>query len=209
MKTIQNKTIDETVLSYYHSHLSPEMGKMDFIIQGLTNERSYEDRDVYFHMKCPESSDEVLSYTEKIDHQIWLRGEDAIEFGMKLIEHGKFALECNMFNHQAIHMNKELQRFLDEDIVEEVEFQMIDESPANYGEGYRTYCIRPYWKEGMAPEYQEDFTFEVVIYWSPFEETYQEQLDYYTRGCSYSIIGYDHDLEVERFKEQVRLMSGD
>ena len=211
METIQKKTESSDTLSYPYTSLSPEHGNMNFEIMGQTNERSFEDREVYFRITSDPRvvSEGGLTYGEDVDVSMWLRAENAIEFGLKLIEHGKFAMESNMINHQAIHVFGQFLEFLDEDRIEEVEFTMIDDSPANHGDGFKTFNIKPYWKEGQAPLYQEDFTFERVIYWSMFEDDYADQLDYYTHGCSYSFIGYDHDREVERFKEQVRLLSGD
>lgn len=209
METIQKKSETSTVMTFPYSDLSPELGGLEFEIMGQTNERSFEDRSVFFKIKNTPIPEETNLTHGEVDVVMWLRAENAIEFGLKLIEHGKFAMESNMINHQAIHMNNQYKKFLEEGRVEEVEFTMIDEAPANYGPGFRSYLIKPYWNEGMAPEYQEDFTLERVIYWSPFEQEFADQLDYFTGGCSYSFIGYDHDVEVERFKESVRLMSGD
>ncbi len=211
METIQKKKETRDILSYPYSSLSPEDGGINFEIMGQTNERSFEDRSVFFKIKSDPTitTESGIVNGHDIDMAMWLQAEDAIEFGLKLIEHGKFAMESNMINHQSIHMFRQFQKFLEEGRVEEVSFIVTDESPVNYGPGFRAYNIKPSWNDGMAPEYQEDFEIERVIYWSPFEVEYADQLDYYTKGCSYSFVGYDHDVEVARFREDVRLMSGD
>ena len=199
MKTIQDKKETSSSITIpYPSNLYEE-DQLTFEIKGLTNERSYEDRDVFLNIKSGDNS--IITS--------WIRGEDAIDLGMKLIEHGKFALESNMINHQSIHMTRQFKLYLDEDRIEEVEFIMIDPSPVNYGDGFKTFLIKPHWVEGMAPKYDENFELKTVIYWSPFTPEYLDMLDYYTNGCSYSFVGYNHDDEVKRFNEQVRLMSGD
>ena len=199
MDTIQKQEEHSSYIDIpYPSNLFDE-SRLTFEIKGLSPERSYEDRDVYLNIK---------SDAENVNVTTWIRGENAIDLGMKLIEHGKFALESNMINHQLIHSKNQFKKYLDEGIVEEVEFTVIDQNPPNYGEGFRLYRIKPYWVEGMAPEYNENFEFECVIYWSTFDDKYADQLDYYTHGCSYSMIGYDRELELNRFNEEVRLMSG-
>lgn len=170
-----------------------------FEIQGQSGERSYEDRSVYFNMMRGE---EHLLTT-------WINGENAIELGMMLINAGKFALEANMINHQAIHQNNAYQRYLEEGRIEEVFFFMVDENPANYGSGFRTYLIKPRWVEGKAPQFDKDFQFEKVIYWSPFAQEYADQLDYYTKGLPYTFDGYDREEEVAIFEQQCAEMSGE
>ena len=202
MRTIQDKEMDSEFISFpYPSSLYENGDKLRFEIKGLTNERSYEDRDVFVNIS--KNDDSALTF--------WLRGETAIDLGVKLINHGKFALESNRINHQAIHVERQFHKYLDDGIVEEIEFKAIDRNPVNYGDGFIKFLITLFWVPGKEPEYEDEgeFSFEKVIYWSPFEKEYAEELDYYTRGCSYSFIGYDHDKEVERFNEQVRLLSND
>ncbi len=208
METIQKKEEKTDIMTYPFSSLSTEDDVISFKIMGQTNERTYEDREVFLNIKS-EIGDTGHCHNPEVDVVMWLRAEDAIDLGLKFIEHGKFAMESNMINHQSIHMLNSYRKFIEEGRIEEVVFTMIDNDPVNYGGGFKTFLIKPYWKEGMAPQYQEDFTIERVIYWSPFYEEYHDMLDGYTGGCSYSFVGYDHDVEVERFKEQVRLMSGD
>jgi len=133
----------------------------EFEVHGLTPERSYEDRDVYF----------------RFSESGWLRGEDAIALGQLLVKHGTNALMANMIQHQHIHHISNVTRWLKEGRIEKVHMKMVDENPVNYGRGFRTYLVIPLWKNGMAPKYQEDFSFETVIYWSPLEEDYKKQLE--------------------------------
>lgn len=223
MKTVQSREECSEFLEYKFSSLDEDDApKIRFEIRGQTGERSYEDRSVYLAVTATEPIIEpipepALAIAEiqqtacrhaEPNFNMWLNGEDAIDLGLKLIEHGKFALESNMINHQAIHTFRQFQRYLEEDRVEEVQFKVISNEPPNYGAGFRLYQITPIWKEGMSPEYCEDFTFESVIYWSPFEPEYADQLDAYTLGTSYSFEGYDREAELREFNESTRLMSG-
>lgn len=213
MDTIQRREERSDILEYKFSSLDDEGASLlRFEIRGLTGERSYEDRDVILRVSSTtpiiERAGAVSIGNTVPEFQTWLRGEDAIELGLKLVEHGKFALESCIINHQAIHVFRNYQNYLSEGRVEEVRFEMINDNPPNYGDGFRLFKITPIWNEGMAPEYNENFTLEKVIYWSPFPEEYADQLDVYTRGTSYSFEGYDHDAEVRAFNESVRLMSG-
>lgn len=207
--TNQEKT---EVMTFPNSSLD-DHAVTEITIQGQSGGLSYEDRSVYLSMKSGNTTPDGQNMGNLTvgggDLTMWLQGEQAIEFGIKLIEHGKFALEANMIGHQLIHAKRQYDQFLEEGRVEEVEFKVIDETPANYGSGFRTYAITPLWNEGMAPEYQEDFCLEHVIYWSPFEAEYADQLDHWTRGLSYSFIGYDHEEEVRIFEEQCREMSAE
>jgi hypothetical protein len=215
METVQRQPADSVILEYKFSSLDDEGSpKIRFEILGQTGERSYEDRSVYLKVDTTEPAPveepaptSICSHS-KPEFNMCLNGEDAIELVLKLIEQGKFALESNMINHQAIHTFNCFRRYLEEDRIEEVQFKVLDNSPPNYGSGFRLYLIKPIWKEGMEPEYNEDFMFERVIYWSPFEAEYADQLDAYTLGTSYSFEGYDRDGEVRAFKESCRLMSG-
>jgi len=200
MKTVQDKESGSSFVEIPYPSCLSDDSKLTFEIKGLNHERSYEDRDVFLNIKGDDGNINITT---------WIRGESAIDLGLKLIEHGKFALESNMINHQLIHKVREFKKYLEEDRVEEVEFKLIDSSPVNYGDGFKKFKITPYWIEGKQPEYADDFSFEHIIYWSPFEDKYADQLDYYTHGCSYSFIGYDRELEVKRFDEQCRLMAND
>ena len=230
METVQKQEEESVILEYKFSSLDDEGDpKIQFEIRGQTGERSYEDRSVYLAVKgtqpipeeepappihaegetvCEEAQPTSTCRHAEPNFNMWLNGEDAIELGLKLIEQGKFALESNMINHQAIHTINRYRSYLMEERVDEVKFKVIDNEPPNYGIGFRLYQITPVWKEEMVPEYDGDFTFQKVIYWSPFDGEYADQLDYYTLGASYSFDGYDREEELRKFKESVRLMSG-
>ena len=230
METVQKRQEESVILEYKFSSLDDDdKPKLRFEIRGQTGERSYEDRSVYLKVDtnapipeevpapsivaegetvCEEAQPTSTCRHAEPNFNMWLNGEDAISLGLHLIEQGKFALESNMINHQAIHTFSCYRRYLAEDRIEEVNFEVIDNDPPNYGSGFRLYKITPTWKAEMAPEYNDDFTFEKIIYWSPFEQEYADQLDMYTLGASYSFDGYDREAEVRAFKESVRLMSG-
>jgi hypothetical protein len=216
METVIKDQERSDILEYKFSSLDDEGSpKLQFEIRGQTGERSYEDRSVYLKVSTTprvvgelEGQPVSVSHSEP-DFNMWLNGEDAIELGLKLIEHGNFAMKSNMITHQAIHTFRQFQGYLDAEIVEEVQFELLDENPPNHGDGFRLYRVTPVWKPHMAPQYNEDFSFEKVIYWSPIEEDYHDMIDLYTQGCAYSIEGYNREAEVRRFEESVRLMSGD
>lgn len=158
--------------------------KYQFTVYGQTGGRSYEDREVYFEF-TPRG---------------WLRGEDAIALGQALVKHGTKALISNMVNHQAIHQHNCFKRWLAEERIANVNMSVVDDHPHNYGSGFRLYLINLEWVEGKAPKYQEDFQFEKVIYWSPFDAEYQKQLQSWG-GAIVEIHGYDREKELAEFKK--------
>jgi len=162
--------------------------QLEIEIKGLTVDRSFEDRDVYIRI-------------DNLD-PIWLRGEEAIELGQMLIKHGTNALKANMLNHQHIHMVRRLDTYLKENRIEKVVMTVIDEHPANYGPGFKAYQVKPVWIKGMEPMYDEDFSFETIIYWSPFEDDYKQQLSYWG-GDKVKFIGYDREAELEAFHKNM------
>ncbi len=157
---------------------------LEIVMEGQTVDRSMEDRDVYLMINNRDT--------------VWLRGEEAIELGMMLIKHGNRALTANMLNHQHIHMYRRLKDYLREERIETVIMEMVDEKPANHGSGFRTYSVTPTWIKGMEPMYDEKFNFETVIYWSPFERDFKEQLEKWG-GDKVIIKGYNREEELERF----------
>lgn len=184
---------DEIVLN---SGLSED--RVLFTVYGQTPERSYEDRDVYFSAEYMDWESNFISH---------LKAEDAIKLGQLLVEHGTKALLANMYQHQRIHHSTLLTRYINEGRVDKIIMTVIDENPANHGEGYRTYLIKPIWKDGKVPEFQEDFEFEQIIYWSPFEDEYTEQLSEWLVPIEF--VGYDRAAEVEAFNKSVEEFSGD
>lgn len=156
-----------------------------FMVMARIPERSYEDRSV------------VLRVDDNKPFSI--KAEDAIELGMKIIEHGRTALLANMYEHQHIHLINQLYRFIRQDRVEKIILTVISETVPNYGEGWRLHTLKPVWKEGRAPEFEEDFEFETVIYWSPIEEEFQAQLEQWT--VPVEIVGYDREKDVEEFNK--------
>jgi len=159
-----------------------------FEVNGQTVEMSYEDRNVYYNFnESPEG---------------WLDGEKAIELGTLLIEQGKKALLANMINHQLIHCISIYERYCKEDRVKQVILEMIDDTPVNYGKGFKTFLITPIWKQNKAPEYNEEFCFEDVIHFSPFEDEFENQINKFIVPVLF--INYDHKKEVQKFNERCK-----
>lgn len=153
-------------------------------VHGQTVDRSFEDRDVYFNIDRNSG---------------WLNGEQAIELGQALIKHGTRALIANMINHQHSNRVSKLRKFISEDRVKEVIMSVVDEHPVNYGDGFKTYLVTPVWIENMAPKYEEDFSFETVVYWSPFEEEFAKQINSW--GGNVQFVGYDREKELKEFNQ--------
>jgi hypothetical protein len=160
--------------------------QFEMTIYGQTVERSMEDRSVYIRV-----NDNMAT---------WLRGEDAIELGQMLIKHGNRALTANRINHQHIHMRRRLETHINAERIHQVIMEVTDEYPDNYGRGFKTYRVTPVWKEGMAPKYEEDFSFETIVYWSPFEKEFKAQLEKWG-GDKVLLLGYDREEELKRFKK--------
>lgn len=167
----------------FRAGLSDEI--VAFQVYGTTPDHTYEDRDVYFDMSVPYAH---------------LRGEDAIALGQALIKHGTNALKANMYQHQHIHHMNTLKRFIADGLVEKLIFKVVDESPANYGKGCKTYVVKPVWAN-EPPEYNEDFEFETIVYWSPFEEEYNEQIGFWEVPIEFD--GYDREQDIADFNKEV------
>lgn len=54
----------------------------------------------------------------------------------------------------------------------------------------------------MEPMYDEDFSFETIIHWSPFEDDYKQQLSYWG-GDKVEFKGYDREAELEAFHKNM------
>jgi len=186
-------TVQTIVKEKYQSEEFEAVTRLDgepskFEVNGQTVEMSYEDRNVYYNFnESPEG---------------WLDGEKAIELGTLLIEQGKKALLANMINHQLIHCISIYERYCKEDRVKQVILEMIDDTPVNYGKGFKTFLITPIWKQNKAPEYNEEFCFEDVIYFSPFEDEFENQINKFIVPVLF--INYDHKKEVQKFNERCK-----
>ena len=202
MKTFMNKEEKEVNLNFENDLLNTFM---KFKIIGQTPDRSFEDRDVYIEItksKICCGKDDKICVGKTSDQDIiteHLRGENAIELGLKLIEAGKFSLEANMINHQLIHSKNEMARLVKNGVIEKVILTVIDENPANYGGGFRLYSIKPVF---TAEEMKNDpiqIEFEDVIYFDPTAGVdYKATLSCYY-GDNIEIIGYDREAEVKHF----------
>lgn len=190
METVFRKKEKTDVFENFES-LSGRDIKMEIL--GQTSERSFEDRTVYIH----------ITYDDQ-DITTWINGEKAIELGQMLIEHGKFALEANMVNHQKIHMATTLKRFINDGIVKFIHLKMVDENPVNYGKGFHEFSIIPQFYDGKEPKYQENFNYNDVLYFSniledEFEKTCEIFGDIIFHNYENKFI--DKELNTKRLRE--------
>ena len=146
MQTVVTKHEEDYVKTVLRNNLI-EDESITIKIRGLVPERSLEDRDVFVEIG---------------QETFWLRGEVAIEIGQKLIEHGTFALQVNMINHQHNFYVYRLREYIADGCVEKLTVTLVDDKPINYGPGHKMYNIKPVWK--TVPKYQEDFNFDTVVY---------------------------------------------
>lgn len=203
VQTVMDTDIKEEVFSAKNSLFDTELKVK---VHGLGVERSYEDRDVYLEISYRDlqpKNENTLRHKEA-DLTTWLRGEDAISLGQMLIKHGLFSLESNMVNHQKIHHYNQLKDFLKEDRIEKIVMTNLSDVIEGYGSGFHKFSIKPIWKKDKEPQYQEDFEFEDVIYFSPFENEYKQQIKKYGGENKIEFINYDYKKEVDEFNKAVQ-----
>jgi len=200
VKTIMNKDMPEEEFVSQNSLFDTTLSVK---LKGNGVERSYEDRSVYFNLNFKDNSESKGNYIKHEDFELttWIDGEDAIKLGQMLIKHGLYSLESNMVNHQKIHHYNQLERFLREDRIEKVVITKTSDDVEGYGGGFMIFDIKPVWKEGKAPEYQEDFEFNDVIYFSPFEKEFKEQLKEFGGIDKVEFVNYDWEEEEKKFQE--------
>lgn len=87
-----------------------------------------------------------------------------------------------------------LQAYFNEDTVDEMEFEKLESG---------MYRITAHLKEGNI------FTFTDRIDWGTTDLQFQDVLDRYTGGYTYTFNNFDPETEIERQLENTRLMSGD
>lgn len=202
MKTVFDKKekLKKIVTNYPYN--MEDTDTVEFKVMGKTPERTIEDRSVFFEINT-----NIKGVEDNILH-MWLNGEEAIHLGQTLVEQGVFALEANMVQHQQRFMANLLSNFIDDGRVYSLIFKNISDFPVNYGAGFVHFQITPEWHEGKAPQYMEDFTYEEVIYFSPFEQAYANQITKYTHGkCVINFIEYDHAERVQEFHKRVDELS--
>jgi hypothetical protein len=166
----------------FHNNLFERDFNVEIVAQHP--ERSYEDRSVF------------CDFNGKTE---WLNAEQALELGKALIEHGTKAFEMNMIQHQLIHHKSQLERFLKKGRVAKTVLTLVSKTADYHGNGFYIFEIRPEWVEGKEPKYQKDFHYEEVIYFSPFEDEYKNQLKQY--GHNVEFVGYDREHEVADFNK--------
>lgn len=202
VQTIMNEEMPEEEFIYNDSLFNT---KLSIKMKGNGVERSYEDRSVYLNLNfSDENKDSKLKHKEVVDLTTWINGEDAIRLGQMLIKHGVYSLESNMVNHQKIHHYNQLDRFLREDRIEKVVITKTSPEAEGYGSGFMIFDIKPVWKEGKAPEYQEDFEFNDVIYFSPFEEEFKKQLEEFGGIENVEFVNYSWEEEEKKFQELLK-----
>ncbi len=186
METIakEPEVITEITLPY-PSNLYDD--KVTVKIIGQKGERSYEDRNVF------------LEFSRDIDSSMWVKGEDAIQLGAMLVKAGNFAMKANMYNHQLIHMSRDLDQFIKEGRVKKVLLIGVERNLDGYDSSHVLFKVVPQWRKGKAPQYQEDFEFERIISWSPFPKDFKKQKRRYFGKTPIKFISYDHDDTITRF----------
>jgi len=200
VKTIMNEDIAEEEFvsqnSLFDTTLSVKM-------KGCGVDRSYEDRSVYFNLIFTDQTESKGNYVqkEKVDLTTWINGEDAVKLGQMLIKHGLYSLESNMVNHQRIHHYTQLETFLREDRIEKVVITKTSDDVEGYGSGFMVFDIKPVWKESKAPKYQEDFEFNDVLYFSPFEKEFKVQLKEFGGIKNVEFVNYNWEEEEKKFQE--------
>ncbi|MMZ46536.1 hypothetical protein D1872_81530 [compost metagenome] len=162
-------------------------------IKALIPERSCEERHVYFEFN---------------GESFWLNAEDASLLGQKLIEHATKSFRASLLIHQQIHETRKLFQWVRDGLIEKVILTVIDRNPANYGKGHYLFHIEPvFHKEIEGYEYEKAFfAFEKVIYFSPFEDVFKEQIEPYG---NVEFVDYDRDEEVRRFEKECEKFSED
>ena len=128
MVTEQNNVSNFTVP---RNSLIDKGEKITFEIKGLVPERSYEDRSVYMCISKGGS--------------MWLHGEDAIRLGTMLINHGRYALEANMINHQAIHIRNCFRKHVSRREVFGFNVRILPLHPVDHGSGFVSVRLSPCW----------------------------------------------------------------
>lgn len=200
VKTIMNEDIPEEEFVSQNSLFDTTLSVK---LKGNGVERSYEDRSVYFNLIFTDQTESKGNYVqkEKVDLTTWINGEDAVKLGQMLIKHGLYSLESNMVNHQKMHHYSQLERFLREERIEKVIITKTSDDVEGYGSGFMVFDIKPIWKEGKAPEYQKDFEFNDVIYFSPFEKEFKDQLKEYGGIKNVEFVNYSREEEEKKFQE--------
>lgn len=157
---------------------------------GQNVERSYEDRDVYINI--------TLSMNEI---QTWIKGEESIELGKMLIEAGNDSLRYN--RNQAYEI---IQLLAAKEGIAKGEYSRLvitkksDETPVNYGPGFHYYDLLYVSTTDMSSRLIPD----VVIYWSPFEDEYDKQIEMYSSNLPVDTIGWSFQEIKDKFEDFVK-----
>ena len=203
MQTVVKEKNQAEIIEFPFPYKMEEDNKLRIEVLGQTPERTIEDRAVYLSLKTFNSNKDkkTVSRTE-LNSSFWIDGEEAIELGEMLIRQGRFALNANRIQWQALWYKGRLEQYIREDRISKILIELIDENPVNFGEGFHTFNIKPIWKKYKAPEYLEDFNYDVVIYFSPFDNDFKKQMESLTGGVPYKFINYNYDEEVKKFKKE-------
>ena len=171
IKTVcTDKENEDSITSPYPYSFVDKNDTITFTVRGLMPERSIEDRDVYINIETKQENKPNKAKHNEVHTAFWLRGEKAIELGLALIKGGSFALQTNMIQHQSNWCENKLSEFIRDERVDIVKITEINHNPANYGSGFHTINLKPIWQQGKAPKYQEDFNFDIVLYYTSTEE---------------------------------------
>ena len=211
MRTVFERKEETEKMVVKYPYKMEDKATISFEVMGQTPDRTLEDRSVYFnvHTEHTEAEGSEIS-RDPVNFNMWFDGEEAIRLGQMLIKQGSFALEANITRHHQYVMSTVLKDFILSGIVKELVFKNINVNPVNYGGGFAHFEITPVWKEGKTPEYYDDFSYEEVIYFSPFKDEYEKQIKRYTYGkCDYSFVDYDYEKSVEIFNRECNRFQGD
>ena len=177
METVVKKEEKDVIITSPYPSSLDKKNKIKFTIRGLCPERSIEDRDVFLSIDVDKTN---------ID-SFWLQGEKAIELGLALIQEGNFALNANMIQHQLNYCKFSLKTFIKEKRIDYLKIKEINNKPVNYGQNFHTVNIQPVWNLNKEPKYQEDFNFDIVLYYDS-KETCQEDNKNFFDGISIKFI---------------------
>ena len=162
---------------------------LNVITIGQNVERSYEDREVFTEIWLEHTKENPSVTHGGVDNKIttWLRGEDAIKLGQQFINSGNEALENNRNNAyeiiQLLGAKEDINRGKYSRLIIT---KKLNIRPPNHGEGFYYYDLLYVSNNDMSSRLIED----VVIYWSPFEDEFNEQLKHYSNGLAVDKIGW-------------------
>ncbi|MHA1766137.1 MAG: hypothetical protein ACTSVK_07730 [Promethearchaeota archaeon] len=171
---------------------------MEFEVKLLPQhpERSYEDRNVYVEMKRISKKKESNSNASLVEMNtsFWLNGELAIELGNKFVEAGNRALGNNRLQaYETIQLLAARNEAKEGKFIKVIIERVSDEMPIGYGAGFYYFNLTYIAEDDLDTRRIKDF----VIYWSPFENEYKEQLKNMHQGLPVENFGWDWQRDIK------------